>query len=156
MRLSRFARGSLGLSALLLGGGNLMAAGQASQRVVREKPKGEKVAYDSDAAARGALTFKNYCVSCHGPKGEGDGPMADQLRVAPSDLTRLSRGGKYPFDRTYRVIDGREEVKGHGGSGMPVWGDAFKNSREGYSEEMVKAKITDLVHYLASLQKPTH
>jgi hypothetical protein len=35
---------------------------------------------------------------------------------------------------------------------MPVWGDAFKHSREGYTEEAVKERIKALVMYLESIQ----
>ncbi len=35
---------------------------------------------------------------------------------------------------------------------MPVWGDAFKRSSEGYSEAAVKARIKALVEYLEGLQ----
>jgi hypothetical protein len=51
-----------------------------------------------------------------------------------------------------RIVDGRNPVKGHGGADMPVWGDAFKQSREGYSEERVKEKIEAVVDHLETLQ----
>jgi mono/diheme cytochrome c family protein len=111
-------------------------------------------AYDASAARGGAAIYRVHCATCHGPAGKGNGPMAARLTVVPPDLTRLSRGngGKYPFDRVYRIIDGREVVPGHGGSGMPIWGDAFLEAREGYSAEKVKERITQVTHYLASLQ----
>jgi mono/diheme cytochrome c family protein len=37
-------------------------------------------------AARGKLHFENYCVSCHGPRGEGDGPVAQALDPKPARL----------------------------------------------------------------------
>lgn len=54
----------------------------------------------------------------------------------------------------HRIIDGRDPVKGHGGPDMPIWGDAFKNTSEGYSEDRVKERIEGLVEYLRSLQAP--
>jgi hypothetical protein len=36
---------------------------------------------------------------------------------------------------------------------MPVWGDAFKRSSDGYSEEAVKVRIERLVAHLRSLQR---
>jgi hypothetical protein len=53
----------------------------------------------------------------------------------------------------YRIIDGRKPVKGHGGPDMPVWGDAFRRSADGYSEEAVKGRIEGLASYLRSLQR---
>jgi putative copper export protein/mono/diheme cytochrome c family protein len=35
----------------------------------------------------GATLFQQQCVSCHGEKGEGDGPLAAELPVAPLDLS---------------------------------------------------------------------
>lgn len=112
-------------------------------------------AHDQRAIARGATTFETYCATCHGKTGVGDGPLASQLKFAPADLTQIARrnGGRFPFDQVAKSIDGREPVKGHGGAGMPVWGDAFLDSREGFSAAKVKDKIKELTQYLASLQE---
>jgi mono/diheme cytochrome c family protein len=108
----------------------------------------------ADPQEGGGSLFKTYCASCHGPEAKGDGPIAQHLRNAPPDLTRLAQRnkGKFDADKAGRIIDGREPVKGHGGPDMPVWGDAFKQSHEGYSEEKVKARIAALVEYLESVQ----
>jgi mono/diheme cytochrome c family protein len=102
----------------------------------------------------GDALFKTYCASCHGKAAKGDGPLAESLRFRPADLTLISKrnGGKFDADKVYRIIDGRDPVKGHGGTDMPVWGDAFKRSVEGYSEDAVKARIQALVEYLKSIQ----
>lgn len=105
----------------------------------------------------GISLFRTYCSTCHGREAKGDGPMAGQLRYRPPDLTLLAKrnGGKYAGDDVYRMIDGRRPLKGHGGVDMPVWGDAFKNSREGYDDESVKARIDAIVDYLAGVQEHT-
>jgi mono/diheme cytochrome c family protein len=102
----------------------------------------------------GRSLFKTYCTVCHGPGAQGDGPLADQLRVRPPDLTLLAKrnGDKFDADKVGRMIDGREPVKGHGGPDMPVWGDAFKRSSDGYSEAAVKTRIKSLVDFLETLQ----
>jgi mono/diheme cytochrome c family protein len=102
----------------------------------------------------GADIFKTYCGSCHGTSARGDGPLADSLRFRPPDLTLIAKRsqGKFDDNKVYRIIDGREPVKGHGGTDMPVWGDAFKQSVEGYSEKAVKTRIDALVEYLKSIQ----
>jgi mono/diheme cytochrome c family protein len=99
-------------------------------------------------------TYQTYCAVCHGVDGKGDGVLTDRLRVAPPDLTLLARRnkGSFPKDMVYRIVDGRSPVKGHGGPDMPVWGDAFKEPGEQYSEDRVRAKIEGLVEYLASIQ----
>ena len=102
----------------------------------------------------GGSIFRTYCASCHGQEAKGDGPLADNLRVRPPDLTLIARSNKGTFDadEVYRIIDGRKPVKGHGGADMPVWGDAFRQSRDGYSEESVKARIEAIVRHLKSVQ----
>ena len=107
------------------------------------------------AAPSGETLFRTHCSSCHGADAKGDGPLAQHLRFQPPDLTRLAsrNGGKFPGETVSRIIDGRRAVKGHGGPEMPIWGDAFKDSREGYDEKAVKVKIERIVHYLSSLQR---
>jgi mono/diheme cytochrome c family protein len=102
----------------------------------------------------GDSLFKTYCATCHGPTAKGDGPLADHLRFRPPDLTLFAKrnGGKFAADKVERIIDGRAPVKGHGGSDMPVWGDAFKGSQEGYDEAAVKARIKALAEFLEGLQ----
>ena len=104
----------------------------------------------------GSSTFRTYCAACHGADAKGDGPLAEGLRTRPSDLTLLAKrnGGSYPDEKVHRMIDGRKPVKGHGGPDMPIWGDAFKSSHDGYSEEKVKERIEGLVEYLKTIQAP--
>jgi mono/diheme cytochrome c family protein len=107
------------------------------------------------AGTDGSAIYRTYCAVCHGLEAKGDGPLAKNLRLAPPDLTTLARrnAGKFDAVRAYRMIDGRDPVKGHGPSDMPIWGDAFKRSSEGYSEKAVKERIDALVDYLKSLQR---
>jgi mono/diheme cytochrome c family protein len=102
----------------------------------------------------GSSVYRTYCASCHGADAKGDGPLAEHLRFRPPDLTLIAKrnAGTYPADKVYRIIDGRNPVKGHGGPEMPVWGDAFKNVTEGYKEDDVKVKIDALVDHLRSIQ----
>jgi mono/diheme cytochrome c family protein len=110
----------------------------------------------SQANYSGSALFTSYCASCHGVAAKGDGPLADQLRIRPSDLTLLARHnkGKWDGEKVRRSIDGRDPLKGHGGTDMPVWGDAFKASREDNTEDAVKAKIEALVEHIQSIQAP--
>jgi mono/diheme cytochrome c family protein len=122
-------------------------------------PAGEARAGGQDtpsAVVSGSAVFKTYCAACHGVEAKGDGPVAEGLRVRPPDLTLLAKrnGGSYPDEKVHRIIDGRKPVKGHGGADMPIWGDAFKSSHDGYSEEKVKEKIAAVVEYLKTIQAP--
>ncbi len=113
-------------------------------------------------AAKGRVTFRVYCASCHGPKAVGDGNLAQYLTVEPSDLTQLSKNndGEFPLELLVRIIDGRQKVRGHGTQDMPVWGDVFQSP---LSEEMAlpgesgedraTRKIKELVFFLETIQK---
>jgi len=106
----------------------------------------------------GATLYKTYCASCHGASGRGTGAVAVFLRVAPADLTQIAKRNKGVFspEQVYRIIDGRQTVKTHGESQMPIWGDAFSKSMGGTDAKTVEAKIRELVDYLESIQeKPT-
>lgn len=98
--------------------------------------------------------FRGYCTSCHGEQGEGDGPIAEYLKVATADLTRISdnNDGEFPFDRVMKKIDGREKVPAHGSSEMPIWGDAFQKAEGGGGADEVRQKIAALTQYLRSIQ----
>ncbi|MET0551582.1 MAG: c-type cytochrome [Vicinamibacteria bacterium] len=102
----------------------------------------------------GPALYKTYCSSCHGASGEGDGPIADALRYRPADLTKLAQRAKGSFarDKVHQMIDGRVPVKGHGGPDMPLWGDAFKRSGDGYGDAGVRERIAAIVDHLESIQ----
>ena len=103
----------------------------------------------------GSVSYRTHCATCHGADGKGEGPMTDNLRVHPPDLTLIARRneGHFPADTVRRIIDGRSPVKGHGGPEMPIWGDAFRSSSDAYSEAKVAEKINALVEYLKSIQR---
>lgn len=107
------------------------------------------------AVEQGWISYRAHCAVCHGKSGEGDGPLADQLRFAPPDLTRLARRnrGKFDSEMVQRIIDGRWPVKGHGGPEMPVWGDVFLEPRKGYSRDAIRQRIVELTAFLATIQK---
>jgi mono/diheme cytochrome c family protein len=103
----------------------------------------------------GDALFRTYCSSCHGRAGKGDGPISQHLRTVPPDLTQFAAraGGKFDEEKVFKIIDGRKPVSGHGGSDMPVWGDAFKQSGQGRgTDEAVKARIVALVEHLRAIQ----
>ncbi len=39
-----------------------------------------------ELVAKGQATFAKYCATCHGPKGEGDGPAARALNPKPRNF----------------------------------------------------------------------
>ncbi len=104
----------------------------------------------------GKATYQRYCRNCHGEEAHGDGPVAEYLRVPPSDLTGLSQqnDGQFPFDAVERAIDGRDAIRTHGMQEMPIWGDALRAVDAGPEEEArVRQKIREVVYFLKSLQQ---
>jgi mono/diheme cytochrome c family protein len=111
----------------------------------------------SAVAEAGKGYYQEYCASCHGVDGRGDGPMATQLQSAPPDLTRIAkdRGGVLPMDELAASIDGRRSVAAHGSREMPAWGQTFAADYAGDAQqrEIVRGKILMLLVYLESIQR---
>jgi len=104
----------------------------------------------------GAWAYRTYCATCHGTDGKGEGPLAENLRFHPPDLSLISKrnGGVFPGEKVLRIVEGRKPLPGHGGPDMPIWGDAFRNADTGYDDAKVKEKIRSVVEYLRTLQAP--
>ena len=116
-------------------------------------------AQEAEVVASGKHEFRQHCALCHGLDGKGDSVMMNLNLLAnqPPDLTQLKKqhAGTFPFWQVYRIVDGREPVKGHGTLGMPVWGDLFA-LHEGTglaAETKATGRILNLVHYLQSVQE---
>lgn len=80
-------------------------------------------ASDDETLALGKSSYELYCVGCHGPNGDGEGPAALHLDPKPRDF-RVGRikfasvaAGQAPFDDDYlRVI-----TRGLQGTAMPTF-----------------------------------
>jgi len=114
-------------------------------------------AFDPVLAELGAEAFPRYCASCHGMRGEGNGPASVALRTPPADLTRIAarRGGVFPDGEIARFIDGRFALPAHGSREMPIWGERFGDAipDSGVAEEVSRGRIAVLVEYLKSIQR---
>jgi mono/diheme cytochrome c family protein len=119
---------------------------------------GLSLAQEEQIIARGQLHYQRYCSACHGEQGKGNGPVAEYLKVTPADLTQLSKqnGGHFPFWRVYRIVDGREAVRGHGTREMPIWGEEIRvDAREAVprlQEDLVAGRLWQMISYLQSIQ----
>ena len=79
-------------------------------------------------ALSGSDLFYNNCAACHGTDGKGNGPLGQVLTIRPADLTIIAKntGGKFPADKIYQLIDGRNPEgtrprwAGHAGVGRRV------------------------------------
>ncbi|HYL99121.1 MAG TPA: c-type cytochrome [Blastocatellia bacterium] len=100
--------------------------------------------------AKGQKLYKQYCATCDGLEGAGDGPAAAALKEPPADLTRIQKPGeKFPFDAVRVVIDGEKAVTAHGSREMPVWGAVLRRTRG----DLGQADIEALTKYVQSIQR---
>ena len=108
-------------------------------------------------SSSGKQMYLQYCSSCHGKDGKGDGTVSRDLKVRVPDLTGLAKKNKgiYPLDDVMATVDGRRLVRGHGDRNMPVWGESFHSESEGkkYPELTTLLKSKIIAEYIAMLQK---
>lgn len=103
----------------------------------------------------GAMLFANHCAACHGPRGEGDGPVAGVMTITVPNLRTLAERnhGTFPTESVSSYIDGRETPASHGDRQMPIWGDVFSvEANDGAGEREVKTRIAAIVAFLKQLQ----
>ena len=115
------------------------------------------LAFGAESHEMGKRLYLRYCSACHGENGTGDGVVSQLMRPKPADLTQLAKqaGGKFPFYEVIRTIDGRETLRAHGDSNMPVWGEVFA-AEEGESadrQEIARGKAVLITDYLESIQQ---
>lgn len=112
----------------------------------KEKKKTEVLLTDKDKAnfwisneawqAKGKLIYQVNCASCHGAKGNGDGPAATALNPPPRDLVKgvWTKGGR--SDQLFKTIS-----LGISGTSMAAFGHLSKEDRWA------------LVHFMRSVTK---
>ncbi len=119
----------------------------------------------------GKSEFLSSCASCHGADAKGKGPVSDQLKVSPPDLTVLARNnnGVFPKDAIYEIVYGSKAVPAHGPREMPIWGERFNPivnlphsvdpsywtmaGPEQSPEVVVRKRILAVVDYLGRVQQ---
>lgn len=57
--------------------------GDTSSALSQSTPRRQPMSVESES-------FKQYCATCHGSGGRGDGPVASALLTRPTDLTRFA------------------------------------------------------------------
>lgn len=110
--------------------------------------------------ATGRALYDQYCLSCHGAEGRGDGPAAAGLARRPADLTGISarNGGTFPLVRVMSVIDGYTR-RSDRSSVMPELGVALQegprvmlDTGEGVSTP-TPGNLVALAEYLRTIQR---
>ena len=116
-----------------------------------------KVPIRPTSVSSGTEMYSNYCASCHGAKGNGEGPAATALKIPPTDLTTLSQknGGVFPANHIAAVLRFGIENPAHGSSEMPIWGNLMSSLTPGTQDNstQVRLRISNLTDYLKQIQK---
>ncbi|MDO8683401.1 MAG: cbb3-type cytochrome c oxidase subunit II [Armatimonadota bacterium] len=89
----------------------------------------------NSSVARGEKIYQDYCIGCHGPVGDGNGPAAKYLEPRPVNFTTLKRHlveGKYIGGILYYQI-----MNGITGTAMPY-----------FKKDLESAKIWDVGNYI--------
>ena len=104
------------------------------------------------AQSNGQQEFERNCALCHGLDGRGGGPLADAMKLVPTDLTRLAArsNGEFPSNRVADVIRNGGGVLGHGSSAMLAWGNYFADKGQ---PKVAKERISELVGYIKRIQQ---
>ena len=102
---------------------------RGEQKPVVETAGASETVYDPVEQGRGH--YVRYCASCHGSDGRGAGPVAEALKDAPTDITRMrtEAAGAFEVDYLIEVIRGLKDVRAHGTREMPESG-ASLDSRQ--------------------------
>ncbi|MBI3325838.1 MAG: cytochrome c [Nitrospinae bacterium] len=90
---------------------------------------------------QGKEVYAQFCASCHGETGKGDGPAAPALTPKPKDLSDKGYMGTKSDEQLFKVV---KEGGAAGGLSplMPPWGTSLTDDQ-----------IRDVIAYLRSLAK---
>jgi mono/diheme cytochrome c family protein len=141
----------LGVLIAVVCAGWLLKCSQARAQTLVQNSKPEEVRLID--SIQGPALYQAYCSSCHGKDAKGSGPMAPSLKVAPSDLTRITarNGGKFPLMHIQKIISGEEHTApAHGSREMPVWGPIF--SEVARDQDLGRVRIDNLARYIRDIQ----
>lgn len=88
------------------------------------------------ALARGLRIYQNFCIGCHGPVGDGQGPAAPHIHPPPLNFTTLRR--HLAQDQYIGGILYYQIMNGITGTAMPY-----------FKKELESAKIWDVSNFVA-------
>lgn len=87
--------------------------------------------FDEVSISRGKTLYENHCISCHGPKGEGNGPLAAEQKIPPANLKKIVN--EVPdFDFFMSISN-------------------WKGNMPGWKEKFTQTELDDIKSYLKTL-----
>jgi len=112
---------ALVILALGRGPGDVVAQTTPWVAPASEKAKKNPLPADKKVVEQGEKVAKVNCVSCHGPKGKGDGPAAVALNPKPADWTSKKVQEEPDGEIFWKITTGR--------GAMPSWRHLSENDR---------------------------
>jgi hypothetical protein len=101
----------------MMGSGGMMGGGGMRRESQSPQGTGEAVS-----------NFSNLCLTCHGPGGKGNGPMAAGLNPKPRDFSDCKTMAKDSDDILFKAIKGGSQSIGRSAM-MPPWGGALTDEQ---------------------------
>ncbi len=92
-----------------------------------------------NSAYEGQRIFASHCQLCHGPDGKGGGPLASNLGLTPTDLTRTIRSRSDTILR--KIISGEDGPTISGRDRHNILTDAMPNWGKVLSDQQIDALI---------------
>jgi len=103
---------------------------------------GHGVTHDDALLKRGHDLFNQYCASCHGESGKGDGPGGANLSIKPQDLTLGAVMNPLTDEFLHRIIsDGPQSV------GLSSLMPPFK-------PQLGDKQIEEIIQYVRTMAEP--
>ena len=105
---------------------------------------------DPLGAYEGRRLYVSHCQLCHGPGGEGDGPLAAQMGISPADLTTTIRSRSDTILKKVISGEGAQTITGRDRhnlvtDAMPEWAGVFDDTQ-----------VDALIAYLRFLSTSQH
>ena len=88
-----------------------------------------------DSITAGMMSYSTHCENCHGERGDGKGPRAEKLSIAPSDFTDAHAMGQMTDGELFWKIS-------HGRRPMPA-----------FREKLTEQERWELVDYIRTLAR---
>ena len=104
----------------------------AGKKLVNPLPR------NRETIARGEHIFKNYCITCHGPKGHGDGSVVGPDRFPAPTSLQNQIVLDYPDGSIYQIIS------------------RGKGKMHGYAEKLDPEERWAVIRYVRVLQTAEH
>lgn len=92
---------------------------------------------DAISISNGSHLFAEHCISCHGPQGKGNGPLAETLSTMPTDLLTEPHTARHTVGNFFHWVS-----QGVPGTDMP-----------GFSANLSEEDLWDTVNFLHALSR---